>query len=545
MTKAMNLAPAATSHEPEAKSASFSAALTSASEHADLANPTMARSATVQEINSEPSRYSSQAKTAPKTAKPVANFERPVDTKARTATSTSAQQPVRTDASQGSGRGVARVAKAQPTAVDATVSLPRSIPVAAPIAAENTPAVAGMSEIADKVSLDARSARSRALDTANGGPADTAGAAEVAASPEQNGIATDQQDAQDAEATDAGDNDRRTPEAHSSQNSDATPQTKRANTAAAQVAEMIEAPTDTTTSATPADAKQVQQAVHALASGQAAANATMTATNATSLPAIKLTPGAKPADSVAEKSASTSSAPATHASSKAAANASATTSDGNTASTSQNSSAAGQHAQQDPQRPPAGDGNANPAAATQVQTAVSSSDQAHATTAMPGSSEANGAARMDPRTAAENLQQPTMTAGINASKLIQTMSTSEMHVGMRSAEFGDISIRTAVTAQQMMTQISVDHSDLSREIASQLPQVQAKLAESFGLHASIEVHHSGMSFSSDGNQQQSQERGRPAPRMTFDSTPMPAEPERLAMRAAPAVSSEYRLDIQA
>ncbi|MGA8940620.1 MAG: hypothetical protein WB439_15770, partial [Acidobacteriaceae bacterium] len=46
-------------------------------------------------------------------------------------------------------------------------------------------------------------------------------------------------------------------------------------------------------------------------------------------------------------------------------------------------------------------------------------------------------------------------SGINAARVIQTMGQTEMHVGMHSNEFGNISIRTAISQQQMVAQISV------------------------------------------------------------------------------------------
>ncbi len=93
--------------------------------------------------------------------------------------------------------------------------------------------------------------------------------------------------------------------------------------------------------------------------------------------------------------------------------------------------------------------------------------------------------------------------GINSAKLIQTMGDTEMHVGMHSAEFGDISIRTLLNQQQMVAQISLDHSDLSHAIASHLSTVQAKLGEEYGLHASIEINNQGSPLSSgQGNSQQ-------------------------------------------
>ena len=100
-------------------------------------------------------------------------------------------------------------------------------------------------------------------------------------------------------------------------------------------------------------------------------------------------------------------------------------------------------------------------------------------------------------------------SGINSAKLIQTMGETEMHVGMHSAEFGDISIRTSLSQQQMVTQISLEHSDLSQTISSHLSAVQAKLGEEYGLHALIEVNSQGTPFS--GGQGNSPQRDQASP----------------------------------
>ena len=81
--------------------------------------------------------------------------------------------------------------------------------------------------------------------------------------------------------------------------------------------------------------------------------------------------------------------------------------------------------------------------------------------------------------------------GINSAKIIQTMGQTEMHVGMHSEEFGDISIRTSLSQQQMVMQISLAHNDLSQAISTHLSTVQAKLGEEYGLHASIEINNQG------------------------------------------------------
>lgn len=100
-------------------------------------------------------------------------------------------------------------------------------------------------------------------------------------------------------------------------------------------------------------------------------------------------------------------------------------------------------------------------------------------------------------------------SGINSAKIIQTMGETEMHVGMHSEEFGDISIRTSLSQQQMVTQISLTHNDLSQAISTHLSTVQAKLGEEYGLHASIEISNQGTAFS--GGQADSSQRREQQP----------------------------------
>ncbi len=112
-------------------------------------------------------------------------------------------------------------------------------------------------------------------------------------------------------------------------------------------------------------------------------------------------------------------------------------------------------------------------------------------------------------------------SGINSAKLIQTMGETEMHVGMHSEEFGDISIRTSVSQQQMMAQISLDHNDLSQAISAHLSTMQAKLGEEYGLHASIEINNQGAPLSGgQGNSSQSDQQ--PSARSSRGKSAAPA-----------------------
>ena len=139
----------------------------------------------------------------------------------------------------------------------------------------------------------------------------------------------------------------------------------------------------------------------------------------------------------------------------------------------------------------------------------------------------------------------TAASGVNTARVIQSMSESEMRVGMRSTEFGDISIRTAVAQQQMVAQITVDHGDLGRAIALHAPAAQTKLGEDFGLHASIEVTQSGTGFSGErGNSPQQQQRAF-AGVVQAESMMAPAEMENTSPRASAGTEGSDRLDIRA
>ncbi|HEX4067045.1 MAG TPA: hypothetical protein VHZ09_13570 [Acidobacteriaceae bacterium] len=136
------------------------------------------------------------------------------------------------------------------------------------------------------------------------------------------------------------------------------------------------------------------------------------------------------------------------------------------------------------------------------------------------------------------------TSGVNAAHLIQTLGQTGMQVGMHSAEFGDISIRTLVSQQQMTAQISVDHGDLSRAIAAHVATVQTKLGDEFGLNASIQVNHGGASFSGEqGSSSAGQQRTYRTPAQTGSSIGISREVE--STGPSVSVGDIDRLDIQA
>jgi hypothetical protein len=151
-----------------------------------------------------------------------------------------------------------------------------------------------------------------------------------------------------------------------------------------------------------------------------------------------------------------------------------------------------------------------------------------------------------------NLQTPSAepastqaSTGINAARLIQNIGQTEMRVGMHSIEFGNISVRTSVSQQQMSAQISVDHSGLGAAISEKISSVQEKLGSEHGVSASIQVNQNGASFS-DAREQSSQRDQKPS----FQLSPLAqadtgTEVDHSILRAPPSSGESYRLDIRA
>jgi len=77
---------------------------------------------------------------------------------------------------------------------------------------------------------------------------------------------------------------------------------------------------------------------------------------------------------------------------------------------------------------------------------------------------------------------------INTAKLIQSMGQSEMRVGMRSTDFGNISISTSATRDLISAQISLEHGELARTLATHLPEIQAKFGGNQAMNVRIDMN---------------------------------------------------------
>jgi hypothetical protein len=63
-----------------------------------------------------------------------------------------------------------------------------------------------------------------------------------------------------------------------------------------------------------------------------------------------------------------------------------------------------------------------------------------------------------------------------------------MHVGMRSTDFGNISISTSATRGLISAQISLDHGELARTLAAHLPEMQAKFGGNQAMNVRIDMN---------------------------------------------------------
>jgi len=249
---------------------------------------------------------------------------------------------------------------------------------------------------------------------------------------------------------------------------------------------------------------------------------------------------AAPANRIADQSQSRSAATASAATGSNQSSGSAS------AHSTQSDVQAGSAAQHGQSQTAAPSAQAQPnSAAPQVQSVVAphavaqaaSAPHTHADSAEP----AHAAAQSAPAEAGEAAP----AQAINTANVIQRMNETEMRVGLHSAEFGDISIRTSVSQQQMMAQISVDHSDLGKAISAHIPAMEAKLGGDFGIRAMVQVNQSGMSFS--GERGYSPQRDQRSYAQPAQAEPVPAlrETDTAVLRAAAAPGNGYRLDIQA
>ncbi len=93
--------------------------------------------------------------------------------------------------------------------------------------------------------------------------------------------------------------------------------------------------------------------------------------------------------------------------------------------------------------------------------------------------------------------EPTTT--INTAQVLGHMNGTAMRVGLRSEEFGSISIQTSVSPGSMVAQIALDHGALGRALAVHLPAMEEKLGTALGVTARVELRDTLAQSSTQGS----------------------------------------------
>jgi len=132
----------------------------------------------------------------------------------------------------------------------------------------------------------------------------------------------------------------------------------------------------------------------------------------------------------------------------------------------------------------------NHSVAFNVHVQSSANDSAGQTAAMTKGGAGSAAKIAD--AAPISVAAPQVLPLISTARLIQSMGQSEMRVGMRSNEFGNISISTSSTRDSISAQISVDHGELAKAIAASLPEMQARLGGNKAVDVRVDMNGAGI-----------------------------------------------------
>ena len=139
-------------------------------------------------------------------------------------------------------------------------------------------------------------------------------------------------------------------------------------------------------------------------------------------------------------------------------------------------------------------------------------------TSVPANSDRSAATSAENVTSSPSvISQPLPT--INTARLIQSMGQSEMRLGMRSEEFGNISIHTSTTKDLLSAQISIDNGDLAKVLATHLPEIRIRLESNQGGEVRVDMNGQGsQAGTSNGTPSQSQDESRGDKRATGQGT---------------------------
>jgi hypothetical protein len=134
---------------------------------------------------------------------------------------------------------------------------------------------------------------------------------------------------------------------------------------------------------------------------------------------------------------------------------------------------------------------------------------------------------------------PASHTGVNTAKLVQSLTQSELRVGLQTRDFGNIDIRTSASRHEFTAQISVEHGEVAHTLTSELPNLYARLNEQQVPVSNIHILDQSLATSS-GLDQRSQQSSQQAQSSGF--TKQQAEPTLPAIHEV--LGTPNRLDIR-
>ncbi len=138
------------------------------------------------------------------------------------------------------------------------------------------------------------------------------------------------------------------------------------------------------------------------------------------------------------------------------------------------------------------------------------------------------------------LADSSLTGGvIHTARLVESMKESAINLSVRSVDFGNVDIHTAMEHGRLSAQISLERNDLGNALSRTIPGLQSKLSQEHGIQATIEVQQQTSSFSANSGQSQNH---TPRPQRNTAEGPAQNVPDSLVL-AVPVIA-DGRIDIR-
>ena len=116
------------------------------------------------------------------------------------------------------------------------------------------------------------------------------------------------------------------------------------------------------------------------------------------------------------------------------------------------------------------------------------------------------------------LPDSSLTGGvIHTARLLESLKESAINLSVRSVDFGNVDIHTAMNHDRLSAQISLERNDLGNALSRTIPGLQSKLSQEHGIQATIEVQQQTSSFSANSGQSQNHS---PRPQRTLTAEPL-------------------------